>query len=243
MASGVQTVCLKHNKQWRNRFQEFLNRTSGPTRRNPLICQSDVKRITKAVCTCTETVNKAWNRITQTNIQEAHNTYKNSVSSDNSRTSLKDFYVKLHEKNIFTMNNNGSADRLIFILSNKLLPVGQVREDILERICPITQRPPGESVHIGSLREAHTGRFFGRGGTGIREAVHGIPVGNITVDIRQSTNSGMVEAFATFSCRPRHNQQVLEGLRQRVGYYEDEQPVPLRARQQHGRSGHQAMDM
>lgn len=149
------------------------------------------------------------------------------MSSDNSRTLLKDFYVKLYEKNIFTMNNNGSADRLIFILSNKLLPVGQVREDILERICPIKQRPPGEPVHIGSLKADHTGRFFGRGGTGIREAVHGIPVGNITIDMRPISNSDMVEAHATFSCRPRHNTQVLEGLSQRVGYYEHTQPVPL----------------
>ncbi|VDI25707.1 Hypothetical predicted protein [Mytilus galloprovincialis] len=185
----------------------------------------------------------AWITITQPYIQDAHTYYQRSVTNDGSKTLLKDFYVKLQEKNSFTMNNNGSADRLIFILSNKLLPVGQVREDILERICPITQRPPGEPVHIGSLKADHTGRFFGRGGTGIREAVHGIPVGNITISIRPISNSDMVDAHATFSCRPRHNQQVLEGLSQRVGYYEENQPVPLRARQQHGRSGHQSMDM
>lgn len=149
------------------------------------------------------------------------------MNFDGSRALLKEFHAKLSNMNMFMRNNTGSADRLIYILSTKLLPPGHLREDILDKICPIIQRPPGESVHIGSLRETHTGRFFGRGGTGIREAVHGIPVGNITINLRQSTNAGMVEAYATFSCRPRHNAQVLEGLTQRVGYYVDEQPVPL----------------
>lgn len=172
----------------------------------------------------------AWSTITQHNIQEAHEYYTSTVNFDGSKALLKDFHSKLRDTNMFMRNNTGSADRLIYILSIKMLTPGNPghgREDMLVKICPITQRAPGESVHIGSLREAHTGRFFGRGGTGIREAVHGIPVGNITINLRQSTNAGMVEAYATFSCRPRHNAQVLEGLTQRVGYYVDEQPVPL----------------
>lgn len=243
MATGAQGICLKHDRRWRGRFQEFLNKTSGPTRRNPLICQSDVKRITKAVCSCScaEFVNQAWSTITQPNIQKAHDYYTSTVNFDGSRALLKEFHAKLSEMNMFMRNNAGSADRLIYILSTKLLPPGHVREDMLDKICPITQRPLGESVHIGSLRTEHTGRFFGRGGTGIREAVHGIPVGHITIDMRPNTNTGMTEAHVTFSCRQRHNSQVLEGLRQRVGYYVDVQPVPLRARQH--RTGHQSMDM
>ncbi|XP_052062235.1 uncharacterized protein LOC127702169 [Mytilus californianus] len=239
--TGLPVFCLKHNPKWRNKFQEFLNKISGPTRRNPLICESDVKRITKVVCPCENGPNQAWRSITPDKIMECHNIYTHSSAYEGSIH--KEFYERVKQLNLFTGNGNGSADRLIYILSNKLLPVGHERDDILERICPIKQRPPGDPIHIGSLKEAHTGRFFGRGGTGIREAVHGIPVGNITIDIRQITNSDMVEARATFSCRPRHIQQVLEGLRQRVGYYVDNTPVPLRARQQHGRGGHQSMDM
>jgi hypothetical protein len=44
--------CLKCDRKWRNWFQNFLNQICGPPRRYPMILNSDINKITKAVCTC-----------------------------------------------------------------------------------------------------------------------------------------------------------------------------------------------
>ena len=96
----------------------------------------------------------------------------------------------------------------------------------MQIICPRRERPK-PIVHLGSLKESHIGRLFGHNGTGIREAVHGIPVGNIEITFSES-NGDTVTAHATFNCKSRHIELVKRELRTRLGYYQTDEPIPLR---------------
>lgn len=97
----------------------------------------------------------------------------------------------------------------------------------MQIICPRRERPTAPVVHLGSLKKFHRGRFFGSNGSGIREAMHGIPVGNITIAFGES-NGDTVTAHATFNCKRRHRERVERELRTRLGYYQTDEPIPLR---------------
>lgn len=205
-----------------------------------MILGSDVKRITKAICTCVNS-HIAWNGINREQVSAAHKQYTESpaFSSNFDGRSMsvhQEFYQQLHQASLFN-NPRGisSADRLIYILSCKSANIGTDRCDILDTICPRMVRPVGDPVHIGSLRAVHCGRYIGRGGTGIREAVHGTPVGNITVAFDPQDQEN-VQIHATFSCRRRNARRVIEGLRTRAGYYQDDTPVPFRERDRFNRN-------
>lgn len=227
-------LCLKCDKKWRNKLQHFLNQISGPSRRNPLILGSDVKRITKAICTCIS--HSAWNEIQRGHINEAHSRYTSSqafqTNYDGRPESVhKEFYTNLSQAGLFFNHHSiSSADRLIYVLSCKAETSGTVRVDILDKICPRTVRPVGDTVHIGSLKVSHRGRYVGRGGTGIREAVHGTPVGHITIRFSDPDAQNNVQVYATFSSRRRNARRVVEGLQTRARYYQEDMPVPFRER-------------
>jgi hypothetical protein len=97
----------------------------------------------------------------------------------------------------------------------------------MQIICPRRERPTVPVVHLGSLKTSHIGRLFGNNGTGIRETMHGIPVGNITFTFRK-INGDTVTAHATFNCKRRHIELVERELRTRLGYYQTDEPIPLR---------------
>ena len=97
----------------------------------------------------------------------------------------------------------------------------------MQMICPRRERPNIPVVHLGSLKKSHIGRLFGSNGTGIREAVHGIPVGNIKITFGES-NGDTVTAYATFICKRRYIEPVERELRTRLGYYQTDEPIPLR---------------
>lgn len=232
--------CLKCDPKWRNWLQNFLNQISGPPRRNPMIVYSSINRITKAVCTCA--TYPAWQNIGRDKINKAHEVYKQSSifqSSDGCASVHKLFYDRLFNANLFQNPDRiTSADRLVYILYCEILRQTDVpQNDIMQNICPRRERPTVSMVHLGSLRESHRGRFLGRSGTGIREAVHGIPVSNITIAFGES-NGDTVTANATFNCRRRHVGLVQNGLQTRLGYYQTVEPIPLRERGNRGRVRH-----
>ena len=231
--------CLKCDRKWRNRFQCFLNQICGPPRRNPMILNSDINKITKAVCTCV--TNLVWQNIGRDKINEAHVAYRQSSifqNSDESDTSVhKYFYDRLVKGKLFENPDRiTSADRLVYILHCCNIPrqPGVPQNDIMQMICPRRERPNVPVVHLGSLKKSHIGRLFGSNGTGIREAVHGIPVGNIKITFGES-NGDTVTAYATFNCKRRHIELVERELRTRLGYYQTDEPIPLHERGNRGR--------
>lgn len=165
-----------------------------------------------------------WNSITKDKLIEAHQKFQGhflrGVSHDLSRQSLRELYEYFQSKNMFT--GSGSADRLIFIFAAKEQCVAS---NILDDICPISRQQPQQSVHLGSLKTNHVGRFIGRGGTGIREAVHGIPVGNIDLNF-VDMNNGNVDVRATYNCRPRNGRRIQAALNHRRQFYQGDVAIP-----------------
>lgn len=232
-------VCLKCDRKWRNFLQNFLNQISGPPRRSPLVPHSDINRITKAVCTCATNQHPAWQDIKRDKINEAHEVYKQFSTFKTSVHAHKCFYDRLCNGMLFQNPNRiTSADRLVYILYCKIQrQTGVPQNDILQNICPRRECPTTGVVHLGSLKQSHCGRFIGKSGTGIREAIHGIPVGNITINFGES-NGDTITARATFNCQRRHIESVENGLRTRLEYYQTDEPIPLRDRRNRGLGRH-----
>ena len=151
-------------------------------------------------------------------------------NSDGSDTSVyRHFYDRLVEGRLFHHPDRiTSADRLVYILHCIIPRQPSVpQNDIMQIICPRRKCPTVPVVHLGSLKKSHRGRFFGYNGSGIREAMHGIPVGNITITFGE-INGDTVTADATYNCKRRHIQLVEKELRTRLGYYQTDEPIPLR---------------
>ena len=151
-------------------------------------------------------------------------------NSDGSNTSVhKDFYDRLVEGNLFQNPDRiTSADRLVYILHCNILRQSGVPQNDMQIICSRRERPK-PIVHLGSLKESHIGRLFGHNGTGIREAVHGIPVGNIEITFSES-NGDTVTAHATFNCKRRYIELVVRKLLTRVESCQTDEPTCIPSR-------------
>ena len=99
----------------------------------------------------------------------------------------------------------------------------------MQIICPRRERHTVPVIHLGSLKDSHIGRFLGSNGTGIREAVHGIPVGNIKITFSES-NGDTVTAHATFNCKRRYIELVVRKLLTRVESCQTDEPTCIPSR-------------